>query len=347
MKFRKLVDTIENYGAAERHIFENADFERFLKKEYGRKSILDVEPKTIVKKFHLKGIVFGNYVTQEERFHFVHKIEKQLEVLAKLAGTNNLGKDKLIIAFGVEGMPRALAHFSSSKQLINLNRGRKGDYRNILQGENSFIHEYAHFIDCNQGHNDHSIKVSTNWATKATEGGTAKTKMYSKLVDDIESDTNYMEGLNKFSNKKYLRKRYELFARLFESAITHHVVDKMKTYEPYFREAKYNGPWYNTKADILKRGLDKKCIEVLKTINPSYKVKEVAKKTQPGLNAIELENRTFSKDVQRIIADKLKKVKSIKKVSTKLVRLLNEDKKTVALWEKTRGGSRIVINSWY
>lgn len=267
MKIGKIVDTVDNFGRAEKHIVFDADFERFIKKTYGKKEILNIDPAEIAKKYHLKGFVFGNYVTQEERYHFLFKISKQLEALAKIAGTDNLGKNILIIAFGVEGSSHYLAHYSPSKQLINLNRGRKGDYKNVLQGENSFIHEYGHFIDFNQGRNDKSCSV--NFASEVTQPwkqGNLKTKLFGDVINKLEKNEDYLQGLNGHSNTKYLKSRVELYARLFESSLTHYIEDNLKEFAPFVDSLQYKSDWYLSKAEIKKQKLDKDIIKTLKSI---------------------------------------------------------------------------------
>ena len=73
MRIKKIVDTIENYGAAEHYITFNANFQRFLRNKFKVREIKDIDALDIVKKYKLRGIVFGNYVTQEERFFFLSK----------------------------------------------------------------------------------------------------------------------------------------------------------------------------------------------------------------------------------------------------------------------------------
>ncbi|MCH2225993.1 MAG: hypothetical protein MK066_14590, partial [Crocinitomicaceae bacterium] len=107
MKHIKIVDTIATFGNAEKYISYEAKFEQFMNREFGLTRIKELDPLAIVKKYNLKGIVFGNYVSQEERYFFLFKIEKQLSLLASLKGSNNLGKGILIIAFGSQGMAKA------------------------------------------------------------------------------------------------------------------------------------------------------------------------------------------------------------------------------------------------
>ena len=275
-KHVKIVDTIGNFGAAERYIALSADFERFLKSTYGRVDLLKTDAEGIIKKYNLKGFVFGNYVTQEERYHFLFKISKQLEVLGKVAGSNNLGKGVLIIAFGAEGMPKANAHYNPSKQLINLNRGRKGNYKDVLKGENSFIHEYGHFLDFLQGRTD--LTINKNFACESLSGGNSRTQQFSNLVSAIEQDEKYIKGLEEYSNANYLKSRVEIFARIFESAFTYYVTDKWKEQHAFFDVKKYASDWYLKKDVIKERGFGKDVVNILNGKAPMAKKKPVVKK---------------------------------------------------------------------
>lgn len=286
----KIVDTVGDIGQAEKFLIFRAGFEQFFRNKYKKTELLKIDPLAIVKKYNLKGFTFGNYVTQEERYHFLFKIEKQLEFLSKVSKTNDLGKGILIIAFGSQGKPRALAHFNASKWLINLNRGRKGSYTDVLMGENSFLHEYGHFLDFYQGYNDKTIptNAASELQSNATKGE-PKTRPFAAVVNQVEENKPYMEGLEKSRISDYLTKRIEIFARLFESTLTYYVFDNMTSYAPYFDEKQYLGnSWYLSKAETkkgkytaqLKGILQGKLIQRTKTVSPgTKKPKKAAKKT--------------------------------------------------------------------
>lgn len=258
-RIRKIQDTTSNLGKAERYLTFSAPFMRFMVRNYSISTLPELSPDNIAKKYYLKGITFGNYVTQEERYYFLFKISKQLEALAKIKGSNNLGKNLLILAFGVEGIPSANAHFSPTKLLINLARGKNSSYTDILKGEQSFIHEYGHFIDFIQGHSDPNMIYQFASEDFEQKSKSPKTKRYSKVTKLIKSDSEYMGKLN----TEYLRKKIEIFARLFEASITHHVQDKMKTYAPYF-ERTYKDYRYYPKEKLKKQGIISEVLKIVK-----------------------------------------------------------------------------------
>ena len=65
------------------------------------------------------------------------------------------------------------------------------------------------------------------------------------------------------------------------------------------------------------------------------------------MTTLQTENRTFNNSVKRLIATNLDKVVRFKTVDRKCVRLVGAEGNTVAIWNKTRNGSEVVLNSWY
>jgi hypothetical protein len=268
VRIEKIVDTAEHYGRAEAYVDLSASFERFLRKKFSRIDIKSINAKAITKDFFLKGLVFGNYVTQEERFFYLFKIRGQLLTLATLKGNRNIGNNSLIIGFGADGIPHANAHFSPPNY-INLNRGRKADFTDFMKGESSFVHEYGHFLDFYQGR-DVDKSISYNFASEAENIKTAKpnTKLFANAVDVCVNDVDYISDLNKYNNKIYLKKRIEIFARLFESSITHYVKQhKTQFFIDYF-DRNYAENMYYPKNKIIEKGLDKLCLKILKSTLP-------------------------------------------------------------------------------
>ena len=209
----KRIDSTYYLGRAERFLLNDSSYRRFSGK-FERHEILKTDVYQVQQEFNLKGFVFGNFVTQEERYYFVYKLKKQLEFLAELAGKKDLGKGVLVIGFGADGKGKSLAHYNPAMQYININKGRPG--MQVLQGENSFIHEYGHFLDFQQGRNDKSIDV--NFASEQhLSGGSPKTKSFRQFVEIAVNDENYYSGLREFNNSRYLTKDIEVFARLFEA----------------------------------------------------------------------------------------------------------------------------------
>lgn len=258
---QKLVDNTVSDGRAEEALKFSDRFLRFIRGKYSLNEIKNINVQAITQKFHLKGIVFGNYTEQEVRHFYLYKTAKQMECLSKIKGNNNIGKGILTLSIGAHGVGGAInAHYSPSEDLINLARGNKGDYKNWMKGENSFVHEYGHFLDFEQGRkkdsglraNFASDNLDPNWRNK-------KTVAFSELVDTIIENETYFKGLS----TPYLKRRIEIFARLFEAAITHYVKSNYPEYRVFF-DRNYHEIIYYPKSEMIKQGIIKKVVTILK-----------------------------------------------------------------------------------
>jgi hypothetical protein len=260
----KLIDTVSvARGRAEKYIQYDADFVRFLARNFGLKEIKEIDPEEIIKKYNLRGITFGNYVTQEERYFFLFKTVAQLEVLAKMAGHSDFGKGDLIISFGAQGVPHANAHFTPRDNVINLNRGRKGTYNTYFKGESSFVHELGHWLDFYQGRQDKT--TPRNFASEITgKAENPKSRVFADVTTKVENDEEYQAKLGTAGKgAKYLRKRVEIFARLFEATVRHHVHAQYPDYIKFF-ERSYKDFQYYPKAKIESQNITKEIIKILK-----------------------------------------------------------------------------------
>lgn len=258
---KKLVDTTTTQARAEKELEFSPRFLRFVRGRFEIGQIKSVSAIEVTKKYNLKGIVFGNYMTQEERHFYLFKTEKQMECLAKIRGNKNLGKGVLILSIGAAGVGgKANAHYAPTDNLINLSRGRKGDYKNFMKGENSFVHEYAHFIDFEQGRK-HDPKLNHNFASENTNPNweNKTTLLFCEPVLKVKQDKEYMKGLK----TPYLKSDIEIFARLFEAGITHYVQANEKQYAKYFDKDYYSSIYY-PKNKILDEKIDKSMVQILR-----------------------------------------------------------------------------------
>lgn len=243
----KLIDSTYHRGRAEREIEYIADFQQFQKRGFSKREILKVDIIEIQKKYNIKGFTFGNFVTQEERYFFLYKISKQLEFLAKLKGSNNLGFGQLVIGFGADGKRGSLAYFRPRQNYVNINRGRKSRYKGFLQGENSFVHEYAHFLDCQVAINDSTTNV--NFASQSYDGKVddiivSKTKKktvlkYADFIQPLKDDIPYQKTIRSKFNSSYLNESVEIYARLFEECIS--ILAKGTKYAKFLKHSNYRG----------------------------------------------------------------------------------------------------------
>jgi hypothetical protein len=95
----------------------------------------------MVDQLRLRGVQFGNYVTDSERAHHATKCAEALTDLASVLGIPGeyvSWKGKLGVAIGARGTSQALAHYEPGNQVINLTR---------KDGVGSLAHEWGHFFD--------------------------------------------------------------------------------------------------------------------------------------------------------------------------------------------------------
>jgi hypothetical protein len=144
------------------------------------KNYLFPDPNFLMKRYKLRGIEYGKWVSQEDRFNLTSAIGLILHDLRQITGIKNEAMGafgRLIVALGSRGRSSALAHFSPSDLHINITRHREDMALNALKhgflmrrtdkvtrylntsGINSFAHEYGHLMDfvaanylCKKGH---------------------------------------------------------------------------------------------------------------------------------------------------------------------------------------------------
>lgn len=112
-------------------------------------SRLDID---IVQKYNLRTIDFGNWVTQFHRQNFNALLNVSFADLAKLVGTDNLGKGELTVDWGGRGQRRALGLYKSWVKVINLRRHERLD--KLLKKVNSSQSNYIinNYTELSSGH---------------------------------------------------------------------------------------------------------------------------------------------------------------------------------------------------
>ena len=267
--YKKIVDTTKFPGKADDFLTYSAEFERWIK-QFSKAEIMNINPVKIAEDYNLRGFVFGNYVTQEERYYFLFKVKEQLRLLKKISGKKDLGLGLLTIGFGANGKAHSLAHFNPKDCMINLNRGRKSDFKSILMGENSFIHEYGHFVDYITGRREE--KFNKNFASENKmqyNQVPSAIRRISKVVDLIQADFRYMDTLSKQHNAKYLKDPVEIWARAFEVGIQNIVENRYwKEFGRVFPRG-YESDIYIDKLFVSRNKIDIDVIHSIRSIGLS------------------------------------------------------------------------------
>lgn len=172
----------------------------------------------------LRGVQWGNYVTDDERHHHLTKSSEALADLADLTGLPDeavsLG-GKLGLAIGARGMAGARAHYEPSTQVINLTRA---------SGVGSLAHEWGHALDNFLGefkdfHSDRYLSKAANDPTaKAMQdvhremaGSGYRTRLIKEVRERIR------KGELPGNAEGYWASPTEMFARSFER----HLQDKL------------------------------------------------------------------------------------------------------------------------
>ena len=188
---------------------------------WASQSKLPMQTRDVVEEFSLKGIEFGNWVTQMERreqLSFSYSAFVFMSLLfAQLSGSKkpfkNIGLyDNIGLAIGARGAGgRAAAHYEPGKNMINLTK---------TNGAGCLAHEYGHALDYNLGAYWDRIKDTVSLtgghstAKKNTYAAGGTTRQLANKIVDLICTTKSFERLSKAS--EYWHHRTEIFARWFE-----------------------------------------------------------------------------------------------------------------------------------
>lgn len=184
----------------------------------------------LMKQVGLRGLQWGNSVTDEER---VHHLQKSAEAMKDL--TDVLGLPAEIVSFhgrlgfaiGARGKGNALAHYEPTMRVINITR---------KSGVGSVAHEWGHFFDnvlselesgSRSGYYSefagaYGRAVKPN-GEQGDETLRAKMRVIREHLDKFETRMRKLESFNKLSpgRRQYWSSTRELFARAFEKWVDH------------------------------------------------------------------------------------------------------------------------------
>ena len=169
----------------------------------------DVTPQDFLDTFGFRGVEFGNWVPQAERQMYLNKTYDAIMDFCKVIGISpkafTLG-GRLAIGFGSRGKSRAMAHYESGLEVINLTR---------MHGAGSLAHEWFHALD--------------NILAKQKTGNTSD--MITDVKDAVREEmvTAFTDFVKKMDSLPYTRRSrrageywgevWERAARLFENYV--------------------------------------------------------------------------------------------------------------------------------
>ena len=196
----------------------------------------DISPEELINTFRLRGVQFGESLSEPEKQRWLNEAFGALHDLARVLGFKpswiGLGggdEPRLALAIGARGKSNHAAHFEPSLRVINLTRE---------SGAGSLAHEWAHAYDCHLA--CRTFADSFKWGGGATaffseveflaEVGLTSRKdaltaaialchaLFSMEQNTYRDQAVAIERL-KGARKRYWTKGVELWARSFESYV--------------------------------------------------------------------------------------------------------------------------------
>lgn len=175
-----------------------------------------VAAKHLAEDFKLRGLQWGNSVTDDERHHHAAKTVEALTDLADTLGIKpqDVSLDgKLALAIGARGKGRALAHYEPDTQTINLTRAK---------GVGSLAHEWGHAFDHllenfsigRGGARFHSQAYDSQLGMADVHRAFSASGYETRLGDEIRN--RVIDGSMSKEKSAYWRSSEEKFARCFE-----------------------------------------------------------------------------------------------------------------------------------
>ncbi len=245
----------------------------------------------VIKQFDLKGLEYGNWLTQEDRYNYLMAVQIALFDLSKITGIKKIGLWKLVgISFGARGVSNFLAHFEPDSNMINITRFHEAKKETVFGmpvygdkttdmvkaelfetsgGIGSLAHEYGHaldyvfggYVEADPSGNYRSLTNGRSTAIIPTLGRTgtmrhmANTLIYSLIYAKADQYTVFYAKLRKAVNEKKLSEYWvrhnEMFARAFESYIQLKLRKNGIT-NTFLTKRKYDGDVYPDPALIKK-----------------------------------------------------------------------------------------------
>ncbi len=239
-----------------------------------------------VAKFRLKGIEFGNWLTNDDALNYLSALVIAFNDLTKVVGYSNLGFDGLVgIAFGARGHSRAAGHFEPATNMINLTRykryienpftGQRVDVPKekrftLTGGVGSMAHEYGHALDYVMGgYVDQSSRSRALTMGRVTDlvgrnpftPGSLRYQM-TEIIRAVQETRSYLIMVDVLHKKgemdSYWLRHNELWARLFEQWVGDKMRQKGITNE-FLHKSKYKDiaakskfPVYLTTAEFAR-----------------------------------------------------------------------------------------------
>jgi hypothetical protein len=235
--------------------------------------------------YNLKGIEFGNWLSQQDRNNYMSGLGISLFDLHRALAFNPKQislRGKITVAFGARGRGNATGHFEPGTFAINLTRYKRPKKGSTLQkkfdrtklliqsgGVGTFAHEFGHALDFFGG------TFLEKTPSKALSGGRSQkltsnkqdlkvnslkglmTRLLDKIIWQVSNKKHstyferFMKAKKKYKLTDYYTRRAEIFARAFESYV-HYKMQQRHAKNIFLAESKYDLDLYMSPAEIRK-----------------------------------------------------------------------------------------------
>ena len=246
-----------------------------------RKPLLDIHKvvdvanleSSIIKKFNIRGLEFGNWLNAEDRYNYVLATVMAFYDLNKILSFNyNLGLDQhLILSFGARGKGRALAHFEPWSNVINITRYDKDTTASTKSlafqasgGVGALAHEYGHYLDyffgsyVDQSRIKKSLSGGDYSGTDFSENyrkdslrGLMSNLLYAIIYKKPGTFSDYYKKLKITTKNEYYFRHNELFARMFEQYISYKLAN-VGVINRFLAQMKYEKGVYMGNGDLMR-----------------------------------------------------------------------------------------------
>lgn len=281
----------------------------------GINSIQELEK--LILSYGFRGIEYGNWLTEEDKFNYLASTYLALYDLNKvLKFQKNIGLDRSIsLGFGSRGISRSLAHYNIRDKFININRYEK-TYDRVKEysfrdsgGIHSLGHEYGHALDYIFGAhieqsktslsltagNYHGTKIP-NWkqapdTLRGIMGMIIHLYIYKDAATSTKEGTAFTDSYKKIAGgREYYRRHNEIFARLFEKYI-HWKLEAVGVKNTTLTKEKYDHNVYATDKDFKRivPWMDK-LVELMRkqVVKDIQKVKQMPQKMAASRKQMEM-----------------------------------------------------------
>ena len=220
--------------------------------------------------FKMRGLQYGNSVTDDERVHHTTRLAESLEDLTDILGIPKemaSFNGRLGMAIGARGHGTAMAHYEPGMKVINLTR---------TNGVGTLAHEWGHFMDDVLGQVNGQKGFLSDVGSFNTQSKTM-TDSHKAMVEfkDSEAWQEFKKQVSEHTYKlrrdgvltpaksKYWNSTIECFARAFENHVDHKLEQKGRK-NTYLSASPKGGFWPTKEMSTKLAGEFDKLIETIK-----------------------------------------------------------------------------------